>query len=409
MPDGSAVTMRCWEDGNAPTSQDPSLTSPRWFYATEVDHNPGWSGWIYSGEIPVDEQISTPACTTAITDAYPIGDPSPAAVPPLQFTIVGSCTTSGGTLTSASSGFTAGGSYNVAAAYPDGRAYPLTATEGTVRSDGTVSWQWPCAGDPPGTYQTWLVDLSTGRDIGPTDFTISPAPDNVPTRSDTGPTNPPQPPTHTAPAAAGSAAGSSSPARRHRGAAHHRRAAHHRNATQHRRATHHRHRHHPHHRAASPPPRQVLAYDNWGQDGAVGHAMCRGNPDRPESMPGGTASETFAVPAGVHRLESALVQIDPDSSVTAHMTVYVDGSQRATADAAAVGDTRFDFPAVAVQPGQTVTLSMAFTATYGKIITVYTVGAPPGHFTATNTCSDGAPNVDTTATGLRAQVEGWTR
>jgi hypothetical protein len=59
-----------------------------------------------------------------------------------------------------------------------------------------------------------------------------------------------------------------------------------------------------------------------------------------------------------------------------------------------------------VSPGQTVTLSIAFTATYGKIITVYTVGNPGGTFTASNSCPDGAPNVNTSATGLKAVVSG---
>ncbi|NUR73321.1 MAG: hypothetical protein HOU81_21090 [Hamadaea sp.] len=48
-----------------------------------------------------------------------------------------------------------------------------------------------------------------------------------------------------------------------------------------------------------------------------------------------------------------------------------------------------------------------FTATYGKIITVYTAGAPGGIFTTANSCPDGAPNVSTSATGLRAVVSGW--
>ena len=42
-------------------------------------------------------------------------------------------------------------------------------------------------------------------------------------------------------------------------------------------------------------PQRVNAYENYG-GGAAGHAMCRGNPGRPESMPGGTASQTFTVP-----------------------------------------------------------------------------------------------------------------
>lgn len=159
--------------------------------------------------------------------------------------------------------------------------------------------------------------------------------------------------------------------------------------------------------APSPPPapHTVNAYDNYGPANA-GHAMCRGNPGNGLSMPGGIASQTFTVPAGVAWLSNAMVQIDPDSSVTAHLALAVNGSVRATATATAAGDTRFSFAPVRVSPGQTVTLSTSFTASYGKIITVYTAGSPGGVFTAANSCPDGAPNVSTSATGLRAVVSG---
>jgi hypothetical protein len=149
----------------------------------------------------------------------------------------------------------------------------------------------------------------------------------------------------------------------------------------------------------------VNAYDNYGPANA-GHAMCRGNPGRPESMPGGTASQAFTVGHGVATLNSALLQIDPDSSVTGHLALYVNGNLAATADAVAAGDTRFSFASVAVRQGSSVTLSISFTATSGKIITVYTAGSPGGTFTASNSCSDGAPNVSATSTGLRAVVSG---
>jgi hypothetical protein len=160
--------------------------------------------------------------------------------------------------------------------------------------------------------------------------------------------------------------------------------------------------------AGNPPPanpQPVNAYDNYGPANA-GHAMCRGNPGRPESLPGGTASQTFLAPGGVATLSAALVQIDPDSTVTARLTVYVNGSAVAFATAAAVGDTTFRFGPVGVRPGDTVTISITFSATYGKIITVYTAGNPEGTFTASNSCSDGAPSLSTSATGLRAVVSG---
>jgi hypothetical protein len=124
-------------------------------------------------------------------------------------------------------------------------------------------------------------------------------------------------------------------------------------------------------------------------------------------MPGGTATETFLVPVNVASLDQALVQIDPDSTVTAHATLAVNGTTEASADAAAAGDTTFNFPSVPVSPGDSVTLSITFTATYGKIITVYTVGDPGGTFSASNSCSDGAPSLTTSTTGLRAVISGW--
>jgi len=154
-----------------------------------------------------------------------------------------------------------------------------------------------------------------------------------------------------------------------------------------------------------PPAGRVDAYGNYGP-GAVGRAMCRGNPNRQESMPGGTASQTFTVPDGVTSLDRATVQIDPDARVTATARLSVNGQVKASASAAAAGDTAFGFNAVPVGRGDRVTLSISFAATFGKIITVYTVGAPGGTFTAANSCPDGAPSVSTSDTGLRAIVSG---
>jgi surface antigen len=155
-----------------------------------------------------------------------------------------------------------------------------------------------------------------------------------------------------------------------------------------------------------PPPARVNAYDNYGS-GAVGNAMCRGNPGNAASMPGGTTTETFTVPGGVASIDTALVQIDPDSTVTGYATLYVNGSARASTTATAAGDTTFSFSSVAVQPGDTITLSISFTATSGKIITVYNVGNPGGTFTTANSCPAGASNVTTSSSGLRAVISGW--
>ncbi len=153
-------------------------------------------------------------------------------------------------------------------------------------------------------------------------------------------------------------------------------------------------------------PQPVNAYDQYGP-ATAGHAMCRGNPSRSESLPGGTVSEQFAVPAGGATLDKALVQIDPDSAVTAHATLNVNGVERA-ADAVAAGDTTFAFAPVSVHQGDQVTLTVTFTATSGKIITVYTVGQPAGTLTIRNSCPDGAPNVGPTSDALRAVVSGTT-
>jgi hypothetical protein len=152
------------------------------------------------------------------------------------------------------------------------------------------------------------------------------------------------------------------------------------------------------------PPHAVDAYSNYGA-ATAGHAMCRGNPARPESMPGGTATQMFTVPSEVASLSSALVQIDPDSSVTAHLTLTINGAVRATTTSLAAGDTHFSWPAVATSPGDQAALSISFTATFGKIITIYSAAAVGGTLTYSNSCSDGAPS-GTTENGLRAVVSG---
>jgi uncharacterized repeat protein (TIGR02543 family) len=154
-----------------------------------------------------------------------------------------------------------------------------------------------------------------------------------------------------------------------------------------------------------PPPVRVDAYSNYSP-ATSGHAMCRGNPARPESMPGGTATQTFTVPARVASLDTALVQIDPDLTVTAHLSLSLNGAVRATAAAAAAGDTRFNFAPVPVRQGDQAALSISFTATSGKIITVYSAAAVGGTLTISNSCSDGAPSL-TSPNGLRAVVSGW--
>jgi hypothetical protein len=104
-------------------------------------------------------------------------------------------------------------------------------------------------------------------------------------------------------------------------------------------------------------------------------------------------SQTFTVPTGIASLNSALVQIDPDSTVTAHMSLTVNGNVVAAASAAASGDTQFRFWPAYVNAGDVVTLSISFTATYGKLITVYTAGGPGGKLTTSSICPARALNV----------------
>ncbi len=157
------------------------------------------------------------------------------------------------------------------------------------------------------------------------------------------------------------------------------------------------------------PPRpaatRVNPYDNYGP-ATQGHLMCRGNPGRPESQPGGTATQTFTVPGGVASVDHAMVQIDPAAAVTAHATLSVNGTARASTATSAAGDTHFSFSPVAVAPGDEVKLSITFSASEGKLIAIYAAAVVGGAFTAQNSCSDGAQSFSK-ANGLRAVVSGW--
>lgn len=151
-------------------------------------------------------------------------------------------------------------------------------------------------------------------------------------------------------------------------------------------------------------PHPVDVYSNYGPASA-GHAMCRGNPSNGQSMPGGQLTQTFTVPAGVASLDSALVQIDPDASVTAHAELIVNGQVQASDDEAAAGDTHFSFGTVDVSPGDQAAIHISFTASFGKIITVYSAANTGGALSISNSCPAGAPSL-TTGAGLRAVISG---
>lgn len=155
-------------------------------------------------------------------------------------------------------------------------------------------------------------------------------------------------------------------------------------------------------------PTAVNAYDNYGPVTQPGIPMCAGDPSRPESMPGGTVTQTFTIPAGVAYLDAATVQIDVNHSMTVHASLSINGTVRATNDQLANNDTTFAFARTTVQAGDTATLTLTWTATLGKLDTIYLTGTPSNsHLTITNTCSDGAPSLDRTDIGLRAVVSGW--
>ncbi|MEV0133044.1 DUF4407 domain-containing protein [Dactylosporangium sp. NPDC050688] len=158
----------------------------------------------------------------------------------------------------------------------------------------------------------------------------------------------------------------------------------------------------------TPAATAVKAYDNYGPVTTAGIPMCAGNPGRPESMPGGSVSQTFAVPNGVAYLDAALVQIDFNADMTVHATLSVNGTAKASNDQTPNNDTTFRFPRVPVRAGDTVTLTLTWTGRKGKLDTIYMTGNPPtSHLVITNTCSDGAPSLNRTDTGLRAVISGW--
>ncbi len=142
-----------------------------------------------------------------------------------------------------------------------------------------------------------------------------------------------------------------------------------------------------------------MLYDNWGQDGVTGRGMCRGTPGVPESLPGGTATQTFTVPSGAKALTSALVQID-HAPVTVTVTVQVNGSAMGSAAATATGDTTFQFGRIPVSDGDQVTLVLGFVGAADTVDTVYTVGSPGGTFTATNTCTKEDYSITVSPAGL---------
>ncbi|ACV78329.1 DUF4407 domain-containing protein [Nakamurella multipartita] len=157
----------------------------------------------------------------------------------------------------------------------------------------------------------------------------------------------------------------------------------------------------------TPAPRRVVAFDNYGPAMGPGTPICSGNPGRPESMPGGTVEQEFAVGPGIGLIDTATVQIDPNPDVTVTARLFVDGRLEATTSSVASGDTLFNFQSVPVGAGARVRLSLTWSAAGGKLNTIYTTGSPvDSRLSVQNSCSDGAPSWQKSDVGLRATVGG---
>jgi len=153
-------------------------------------------------------------------------------------------------------------------------------------------------------------------------------------------------------------------------------------------------------------PLRVKVLDNYTDAAQPGIPICLGNPSRPESVPGGVVTQTVTVPDGVAAVDSAMVQIDPNSGATATATLSGSGGS-VTTSATPSGDTSFAFPRLSVSAGSSLTLTIRFSSQQGKLITVYKTGTVAGSFRVENSCSDGAPSLSPSPYGLRATISGW--
>jgi hypothetical protein len=155
---------------------------------------------------------------------------------------------------------------------------------------------------------------------------------------------------------------------------------------------------------------RVMALDNYGPAVTNCIYVCRGNPGRPESLPGGTVSQIFTVGDGIATIDGARFQLDADTQTTVHGYLSIDGSQVAATDSSAGnGDIQLTWPPVAVHSGQTAEFKITLSATNGKLATVYESGGPVsgGRFSVSNSCADGARSFTDQDHAMRAQVLGW--
>lgn len=150
-----------------------------------------------------------------------------------------------------------------------------------------------------------------------------------------------------------------------------------------------------------------LLLDRYDDTGTVGEAVCTGNSNDPAAQPSGQVAQTFTVPADYTTITDLLVQVDPQPTLTVHLTLTSDTGVTATASATAVGDTRFTGLEMPVRAGQIVTASFTMSATAKSGVTMYVVPGGYGTVTFTNTCAwGGGANLNRTTQGLRMQVTG---
>ena len=108
-------------------------------------------------------------------------------------------------------------------------------------------------------------------------------------------------------------------------------------------------------------PLRVTVLNNYTDAVQSGIPICLGNPSRPESIPGGIVTQTVTVPDGVAAVDSATVQIDPNSGATATATLSGSGGS-VTTSATPSGDTSFAFPRLSVSAGSSLTLTIRFSS-----------------------------------------------
>ncbi len=162
-----------------------------------IDHEAAWvPGLGYGFSILTHYTYTGPTNSSSSSTTTGNSSHSSASAGPLSLAIAGSCTSSGGALSSVSSGFTPGGTDSISATYPNGQPYTNIIDHGRVNSSGSIAWYWPCAGDPAGTYATTVTDNSTGRSVT-ADFTIGAPSQSTGTTTTTTTTVPPPPPTTT--------------------------------------------------------------------------------------------------------------------------------------------------------------------------------------------------------------------